>query len=123
MICPKCDSTLKPLDFEPDLQVERCEGCKGIWMDKGELARYANTPTDLPAGSYEKGMLVGLSCPSCKEKNKTSGLYQGTLAPGLSLDFCKACEGLWFDHKELSGLQNHLKQLRIQAKLKRTSKS
>ena len=123
MICPKCDGNLKALDFEPDLQVDRCEGCKGIWMDKGELGRYANTTRDIPEKLIEAATVSGLNCPSCRAKNHTSGLYQIMMAPNLNLETCRNCEGLWFDHKELAGLQNHLKELRIQAKLDRISKN
>ena len=123
MNCPKCDGKTQPLDFEADLQVERCEGCKGVWMDKGELARYANLPQDLPAEAYASGTVTTLICPSCSQKKLTHELYQTSLAEDLTLDFCKTCQGLWFDHKELSGLTNHLKQLRIKAKLERISKS
>jgi Zn-finger nucleic acid-binding protein len=122
MICPKCDGKLKAMDLEPDLQVDRCESCKGIWMDKGELARFANTTKDLPGNILEGATISGLNCPSCHEKKHTSGLYQASLTPRLSLETCRSCEGLWFDNKELSALQNHLKELRIQAKLNRVNK-
>jgi Zn-finger nucleic acid-binding protein len=117
MNCPKCDGKTNSLNFEADLQVERCESCKGVWMDKGELARYANLPEDLPIGTYGTGKATTFSCPACKLKNEKQPLYQTAFAQDLSLDYCQTCHGLWFDNKEISALQNHLKNLRIQAKL------
>jgi Zn-finger nucleic acid-binding protein len=120
MNCPKCDGPTKTLDFEADLHVERCEQCKGVWMDKGELARYANLSEDLPAGTYNTGKPTTYSCPSCKLKNEKKPLYQTAYSQDLHIDLCKSCHGLWFDHKEVAALKEHLKNLRIAAKLNKT---
>jgi Zn-finger nucleic acid-binding protein len=118
MNCPKCDAKTKTLDFEPDLQVERCQACKGVWMDKGELARFANLSEDLPASVINTGRATIYSCPTCKLKNEDHPLYKTPYAE-LSVDLCKNCHGLWFDHKEIAHLREYLKELRIQAKLNR----
>ncbi len=34
--CPKCGTTLEDISFQ-EIQVERCTGCRGIWLDSGEL--------------------------------------------------------------------------------------
>lgn len=39
MICPKCmDQVLVPLDRE-GVEVDYCPGCRGIWLDRGELEK------------------------------------------------------------------------------------
>jgi hypothetical protein len=38
MRCPKCAEPLTEITFQ-DIQVERCTGCQGVWLDPGELER------------------------------------------------------------------------------------
>ncbi len=43
--CPRCGHGLKPF-IDPalpkDARIKRCEGCKGLWLNRGELGKYAN---------------------------------------------------------------------------------
>jgi uncharacterized protein len=34
--CPKCGEALEEISFQ-EIQVDRCTGCRGIWLDPGEL--------------------------------------------------------------------------------------
>ena len=34
--CPKCDGRLMEIDYDL-VKVDRCEKCKGVWLDAGEL--------------------------------------------------------------------------------------
>ena len=36
MKCPKCGSDLKEINFQKVL-IDKCDDCKGIWLDAGEL--------------------------------------------------------------------------------------
>jgi hypothetical protein len=36
MLCPKCNGKLIERTFR-DVVIDECSGCKGIWLDKGEL--------------------------------------------------------------------------------------
>lgn len=36
LVCPKCGEHLVEHEFD-NVKVERCEGCSGLWADKGEL--------------------------------------------------------------------------------------
>ena len=38
MRCPKCGEQLTEITFQ-DIQVDRCTGCQGVWLDPGELER------------------------------------------------------------------------------------
>ncbi|MBI4949623.1 MAG: zf-TFIIB domain-containing protein [Deltaproteobacteria bacterium] len=43
--CPRCDETLilfKDPMLPKDALIERCEKCSGLWLNRGELTRYAN---------------------------------------------------------------------------------
>ncbi len=39
--CPRCKGMLREGSHEtiPDLLLDECEACKGIWLDRGELPR------------------------------------------------------------------------------------
>ena len=34
--CPKCDGTLVEVEIG-QVKVDRCNGCEGVWLDRGEL--------------------------------------------------------------------------------------
>jgi Zn-finger nucleic acid-binding protein len=36
MKCPKCGSDMEEIEFK-EIQIDRCTGCSGVWLDKGEL--------------------------------------------------------------------------------------
>jgi Zn-finger nucleic acid-binding protein len=38
MRCPKCGEKLEEITFQ-EIQVDRCPGCGGVWLDPGELER------------------------------------------------------------------------------------
>lgn len=38
MKCPVCDENLRSVD-KHNVQIDICPGCKGIWLDRGELEK------------------------------------------------------------------------------------
>jgi hypothetical protein len=38
MRCPKCGAALAEITFQ-EIQLDRCTGCQGVWLDPGELER------------------------------------------------------------------------------------
>jgi hypothetical protein len=40
MHCPKCGHTLENLKYK-DVEIDKCFGCNGTWLDQGELERLA----------------------------------------------------------------------------------
>jgi hypothetical protein len=38
MRCPKCGEQLQEITFQ-EIQIDRCSGCNGVWLDSGELER------------------------------------------------------------------------------------
>jgi ribosomal protein L37AE/L43A len=39
MHCPKCGHLLHEIMLE-DVTVDKCEGCEGVWLDRGELNQF-----------------------------------------------------------------------------------
>lgn len=38
MNCPRCESSLSELDRD-GITIDRCTGCRGVWLDRGELEK------------------------------------------------------------------------------------
>lgn len=48
MICPVCGENLRPIQ-RSGVEIDICPGCKGIWLDRGELDKLiALEATDAP---------------------------------------------------------------------------
>ena len=54
--CPVCDLKLVPFNdptLPPDASIKRCTGCKGLWLNRGELTRYASHRASLKGVSVD----------------------------------------------------------------------
>ncbi|MBI1910653.1 MAG: zf-TFIIB domain-containing protein [Deltaproteobacteria bacterium] len=43
--CPRCERELKDFTdpmLPPDASIKRCDACSGLWLNRGELSKYAN---------------------------------------------------------------------------------
>ena len=49
MKCPKCGNTLEEIDHQ-SVMLDRCVGCDGIWLDKGELELLADGNAKISQG-------------------------------------------------------------------------
>lgn len=116
--CPKCNVATKPFTLDADLTFDKCEKCKGMWMDKGELGRTAGHLQDFidPVAAMN-GPQTNFNCPKCAN----SKLHEILYAPKtkLILDVCKTCQGLWLDSRELIQIQKILHDHRIEQKKKK----
>ena len=104
LVCPKCGTGLSQREVEvlgPNVHVDVCPDCKGMWFDDGELrkvlrdrrveARMVPIAVGREAGSLE--------CPRC---GSTMDLRQ---AEDVVVDACPGCRGLWLDMGELGSLE------------------
>ena len=53
MKCPKCGETLEAIAYK-GIEIDRCTGCKGIFLDDGELDIIAKAPE---SGGFFRGFL------------------------------------------------------------------
>jgi membrane associated rhomboid family serine protease len=89
--------------------IDVCPGCRGIWLDPGELAFLLGADEDLP--SLPESMSTGTRflqtstyiCPRCQ-----GGFDTFEYAPGtdLFIDRCKECKGIWLDSGELKKIRD-----------------
>jgi len=98
------------------LFIFQCPECSGIWLD-GEVAGAishdsaleAEVDVDFADISIEPRNMPEF-CPRC-ETYLTEQTGDG-LPEGLHVDYCKSCNGLWFDKGELMIYKGYMEQRR-----------
>ena len=98
MKCPRCNIALK-LEKYRGIEVDKCSGCEGMWLDHPELG-------ELEDKVFDEGLVKGtmrftsnsgdLLCPTCG-KHMHWFRYRHY---NLELDFCEEEHGFWLDKGE-----------------------
>ena len=98
--CPKCTGALAPIETAERIEVDFCQGCRGIWFDAGETGVWLELASDLPDldASLASARPTDLSCPRCAGRFVEVPFSEGA---GVLLDRCEGCAGLWFDAGEV----------------------
>lgn len=100
MQCPACEEIeLRSVLTKQGVEVDFCDRCQGVWLDRGELFHFAKDPKKV-AQNLEEALKtqkpVGKICPATQEP-----MVEITYPGGLRLDYCPKSEGMWFDSGEL----------------------
>ena len=116
MNCPRCESTLSPVEYD-GVKVQVCSGCKGEWLEAGELQTLAEhhdevfTPQEIQSleavnkeiFTPEKDDHDELNCPACAEVTMEHFNYADT--SGIILHKCSECGGVWADKDQLQKVE------------------
>lgn len=103
--CPKCGSELK-VKVLGSIDVDECESCKGVWLERGELSEVEETvDPNLNWLDFEiwkhpekfKSKETDLDCPSCGVP--TISIEYGHT--GVNINYCRQCHGIWLEKDEL----------------------
>ena len=102
--CPRCwvEAERYEVDvFGPNIEIDECPRCRGIWLDPGELNkllrdRKMTKYLTEEIGTQSKSKLV---CPRC------GGLMDIEKADDIEVDVCLSCRGVWLDAGELEDLK------------------
>lgn len=109
-LCPVCNQMLRE-DHVDSITVDGCPNCGGVWFDYGELTALARThplAMSMLDGRFRNPMgpppPPGFSrrCPVCSLPLEEQELRA---APGIRVDGCRRCKGIWLDDGELTALQ------------------
>ena len=103
--CPRC---WVPMDiteveiFGPNIDIDVCPKCQGIWFDPGELKKILKDKevTDYLTkhiGTKSKSPLI---CPRCR------WVMDIQIAEDIETEVCLNCKGVWLDAGELDDLKN-----------------
>ena len=104
--CPKCQFPMEINQLHSQ-EVERCAGCKGIFLDEDELGDivrlmgiYRSVELEEPeVETLEEVDREAYKCPA-DESILTREDYGG-----LPVDTCNECRGVWLDDGELVSLK------------------
>lgn len=106
MQCPNCSGQkLRPVLTKQGVEVDYCDTCKGVWLDRGELFHFVAKPK-LVAQRLRDALKT--KTPTNKRSPRSGKpmlelVYWG----GVRLDYCPTSGGLWFDAGELKALVEH----------------
>ena len=108
MDCPRCSAPLEVKSLK-GIDVDRCGGCDGLWLDHAELDLLEDTVMD---DDERKGTMMyavrpsDISCPRCAGPMRTFN-YR---AYNLPLDECEVQHGFWLDSGEEKRVLDLMKQ-------------
>ncbi|MBI3535704.1 MAG: zf-TFIIB domain-containing protein [Deltaproteobacteria bacterium] len=97
--CPKCTTVMDAVLTRAGVIIDVCKGCKGVWLDQGELNFFVKNKKLLDNfnihglhGSEEQLF----RCPKCNINMKAGQI------PGFKheIEECPSCKGLFFDEHE-----------------------
>ena len=99
MDCPVCKYPMIVLELNR-VEIDYCQKCSGIWLDKGELELLLDTEQEKTAlfNSFKPDNTAKekkRKCPICLKKMDKVRLE------GILIDKCRLGHGLWFDKGEL----------------------
>jgi len=107
--CPRCgiNTVRKEVEiFGPNIKIDICDKCNGIWLDHGELNKLLKDKKlsdylTKDIGTQSKSKLI---CPRC------GGLMDLERADDVEVDVCLSCNGVWLDEGELEDLKAKSKE-------------
>ena len=124
--CPVCVGVLMEKKHVPGpgrgLTIDFCPRCGGIWFDRGEVGEVARQDYSVLAGMVlDPATRINPPCQKCRtpldrnaDKCAVCGWKNVLKCPvcdremerrpvqGVTLDFCRKCQGVWFDNAELT---------------------
>ncbi len=106
LACPSCYTAMQEI-AEPDISIDQCPKCEGIFLDKGELNILAAVmsrdveyfPID---EELHKNTFPTRICPKCS--NQAMRKINLLTLSDLIFDFCPTCEGFFLDVGELEAM-------------------
>jgi uncharacterized protein len=118
MICPKCNSEMERVR-QPDVEVDRCTQCKGIWFDmlEQEDLKTLEGSEQIDIGDEKVGAKFNtatkIKCPACESRMIAMVDRE---QPHIKYESCSQCYGVFFDAGEFkdykeSGILESLKRL------------
>ena len=132
MNCPIDNTILEKKIYEGDVEIDMCNICAGIWLDKGELEaiqqlrennyKQAHTERHLMSSQIKNAYHLGtkpedrkLNCPKCSQTLIQKEYGYASL---ILIDVCtnNTCQGIWLDKGELQALEIYYEHLQNQNK-------
>ena len=104
--CPTCGQALIIVELD-GIEVDHCVNCHGTWFDSGELELLIER-CGAQQGQLHRalsgargGSVMKRRCPRCRRRMRSLSLAG---APAITIDSCRAGQGLWLDSASLAAL-------------------
>jgi uncharacterized protein len=107
MNCPKCQSRLVPVSFG-SIEVDRCEGCQGIWFDALEMRdlKQLDDSETVDQGDPSIGQRHDAQARvMCPIDNVRMVRMVDVGQPHIWLESCPVCYGVFLDAGEFTDLK------------------
>ncbi len=113
VICPNCKVEMKK-NTEPDITIDKCPRCAGIFLDKNEL----NVLATGMAGNiefcsidedYHKDNYPARACPKCS--GQTMDKINLLHFTDIIFDYCSGCGGFFLDKGEMKDVNEKLQEI------------
>jgi Zn-finger nucleic acid-binding protein len=104
-MCPVCHIPLLTFEWS-GVELDRCDTCGGTWLDAGELEILVEPDAgpDPVAAAIRAAVDAGKTTRKCPRCGKRLAEARVDTRPGVVLDHCTRCRGLWFDRGEMEHL-------------------
>ncbi|MHC4247824.1 MAG: zf-TFIIB domain-containing protein [Planctomycetota bacterium] len=113
MKCASCGAEMQT-DSEPDLKIEKCDACGGLFLDRGELdvlatglagdVEFCAFDDELPLDTFKPR-----ACPRCADSEMRK--IEFLRYTGVILDHCAECGGFFLDGGELEFVNAALRKI------------
>ena len=107
--CPACRTKLTSEDYE-GARIWRCPECRGVFLSKSKLElirhqriRNGETLKAEARAEFQSDTIRTISCPGCGATMEKRRMPSRWIT--VTLDCCKACDGIWLDGGELAVAQ------------------
>lgn len=129
-VCPRCETTTLVVRPFPgtSVEVDRCAGCGGTWLDRGELETLreqlrtivdgAGSGREAAATSARALVLLDDAVEARSRRFaclRCGGRLHHLKKEGQLVEQCEACRGLWLDAGELTLLVGVYRELDVAA--------
>jgi Zn-finger nucleic acid-binding protein len=110
MKCPKCKNVEMVAHTHEGVEVDRCTGCGGVWLDPGEITAVLNQQL---GPLIEQGEVTELGeDPRLSRRPATCARCGVAMMPmtglaDVTFDYCAGCRSMFLDAGELTVLHRY----------------
>jgi len=106
MNCPKCDDQRLTANLIGEIEVDHCNECGGLWLDRSELpqlleANAADVKSLRRGNDQRNANALRGKCPRCAKELLR---VHSALKKQVTVDSCPDCGGVWLDGGEFNEL-------------------
>ncbi|MBI5893980.1 MAG: zf-TFIIB domain-containing protein [Deltaproteobacteria bacterium] len=105
-LCPNCNIALesfKDPNLPKDANIERCKSCSGLWLNRGELAKYKNHRKAIVEKQKPLSSDIAISSALASESDKEKWARLQSLGSALSTKVSPEIDVSVLDEPEISG--------------------